>query len=105
MTKPARPGTPQMTHLAAVDGGTLTGGSHARASSQRPGVEPHRRCVMTAYRTPEGENPMQVVEGSVVPDGQVVEARALVADPQVAPGVSRRTMLRWGAIAGVAVGL
>jgi FtsP/CotA-like multicopper oxidase with cupredoxin domain len=60
---------------------------------------------MTTYRSPEGEHPNAVVQGSVVADGQVVEARATVADPEVGPGVSRRTMLRWGAIAGVAVGL
>src|SRR5437764_658873 len=47
MTKPARPGTPQMRRLAAVDGGTLTGGSHARAASQRLADEPTRTRGLT----------------------------------------------------------
>src|SRR3954464_1329219 len=88
-----------------ADGGTFTGGSHARASSQLLGDEPGRRCVMTTHHSSESDPSTAVVRGTVVPNGQDVEARASVADPEVAPGVSRRTVLRWGAIAGVAVGL
>src|SRR4051794_24096442 len=90
--------------------------------SVRPGPErAPLEAVMNLRRSNSNPPPAETGAAELSPAGQdgsgtpaptaaaselpVVVGKAVVADPEVAPGVPRRTVLRWGSIAGLGVGL